>query len=270
MKKYCVYTVLVGDYESLNEQLVAKQSTVDFICFTDNRLARSDTWKIVYADPILPLDPARTSRLHKICPHRFLADYEASLYIDNRIMLRKLPEVIFADLLKGSAQLICMAHSFRETVLGEFQEVIRLQLDRLDVILEQLKAYYLTCPDTLAQKPYNGGFIIRRHHHKEVIAAMEIWFAQVLRYSRRDQLSFNYALNRSPMKALILDMDIRDSVYSTVTATSRQRTSNPQRSDWPSSKALSPEQETRVKELIANLIQLEANGPDHTIPGRQS
>ena len=40
---YCVYTVLFGDYEELNEQQVSAQSSVDFICFTDNTALRSET-----------------------------------------------------------------------------------------------------------------------------------------------------------------------------------------------------------------------------------
>src|SRR5512140_918067 len=99
----CVYTVLLGDYEELNEQPVAAKSQIDFLCFTDNRQIASRTWKIVYVDPVFPLDPSRSSRLYKICAHRFLKDYAASLYIDNTVILKQPPEKIFADLARDSA-----------------------------------------------------------------------------------------------------------------------------------------------------------------------
>lgn len=223
MQKYCVYTVLLGDYETLIEQPVAKGSSIDFICFTDDKRVQSETWNFAFVDPILPLDPARSSRVYKICPHRFLTAYETSLYIDNKVLLRQTPEVIFAELASGPADLICMAHSFRDTVFDEFQEVIFRHMDDLDIILEQFIAYDLLCPEILDQKPPNGGFIIRHHHRQDVIAAMETWFAQVLRYSKRDQLSFNYALKDGSVETMILDLDIRDSRYNTVISAKRRQ-----------------------------------------------
>ena len=214
-RDYCVYTVLLGNYEALNEQPVAAQSAVDFICFTDNRELNSRMWKMQYVDPIFPMDPIRSSRLYKICPHRFLADYRASLYIDNSVQLAQTPEAIFSDLLSGSEDLVCVSHSFRETLLDEFNEVVQLQLDNLNTILEQLNAYNLICPELLSQRPHWAGLLLRNHHDEEVVAAMEIWLAQIFRYSRRDQLSFDYALSRRSVRARTLDLDNFSSKYHT-------------------------------------------------------
>src|SRR6476646_8184158 len=126
-QRFCVYTALFGNYETLNEQPVASDSSVDFICFTDNRQQLSSSWKMVYLDPILPMDFARSSRLYKICPHRFLKDYETSLYIDNSVILKLTPEKIFDDLMNTEAHLVCINHSYRDTVLDEFYEVLMAQ-----------------------------------------------------------------------------------------------------------------------------------------------
>ena len=211
--KFCVYTALLGKYETLNEQPLARDSRVDFICFTDHPQTGSSTWKMVPVEPILPMDFARSSRMIKILPHRFLPEYECSLYIDNRVSLRAAPEKIYAELLeRGDADMVCFQHSFRETVLDEFEEVINRQMDDLNTILEQLNVYSLTRPEVLFEKPANGGFLLRRHNRR-VIAAMEDWAAHVLRYSRRDQLSFNYAVGRHALKINRLALDIRDSEY---------------------------------------------------------
>jgi hypothetical protein len=67
----------------------------------------------------------------------------------------------------------------------------------------------------LQEKPLKGGFLLRNHNKTSVIAAMEEWLAQVLRYSRRDQLSFNYVLRRNALSVSKLDIDVRNADYFT-------------------------------------------------------
>ncbi|MGB8212640.1 MAG: glycosyltransferase domain-containing protein [Anaerolineales bacterium] len=211
---YCVYTVLIGDYEQLNEQPIQKDSRIDFFCFTDNRSLVSETWKIIYIDPIFPMDSVRSSRLVKICPHRFLKAYDESLYIDNSMVLKQTPEEIYSELMQdGNTDLVVLNHNYRETVLDEFAAVIQLQYDNLNTILEQLNAYSLICPDVLAEKPIQSGFLFRKHNDANVIETMENWLAQVFRYSRRDQLSVNYSLRKSNLRVRKIECDVFNSKY---------------------------------------------------------
>jgi len=209
----CVYTALIGDYEQLNEQHVAKSSNIDFICFTDNRNITSKTWNIEYINPIFPLDNIRSAREIKIATHRYLPKYQTSLYIDNSVTLKTTPEEIFNDLLTNHFDFYFITHSFRETVLDEFEEVLRINYDQQNTILEQLNAYSIIDPELFKQKPYWSGFLIRKHNKKEVINAMEDWLAQVLRYSRRDQLSLNYIIRKQNIKIKEFAFDNRSSKY---------------------------------------------------------
>lgn len=212
--KTCVYTVLLGDYEILNEQPVAQESQIDFICFTDNRNTLSNSWTFEYIEPVFPLDPARSSRVPKICPHRYLKEYDRSLYIDNSVILKKTPEIIFHELMEGrNVDMVLLNHSYRDTVLDEFIAVEANRLDDLNTIFEQLNSYQLTDPDVLFEKPLKGGFLLRKHMCENVVNAMEEWLAQVLRYSRRDQLSLNYALRKKRPNMIALDMDVLNSDY---------------------------------------------------------
>ena len=214
MKQYCIYTTLFGGYEKLNEQITAMDSDIDFICFTDNKEITSETWKIKKIEPIFPFDSSRSSRLYKIKPHLFLKEYRTSLYIDNSIVLKIKPEEIFEDLMDEQSRAVFIHHSFRDTVLDEFGEVLKLNLDHPSTVLEQLDVYYRLNPEILNEKPIFGGFIIRDHHNPHCISAMEDWLAQVYRYSRRDQLSINYVLNKNiSLKYTLLDLDIRSNQY---------------------------------------------------------
>ncbi|RYF28092.1 MAG: hypothetical protein EOO23_07605, partial [Comamonadaceae bacterium] len=80
----CIYTVLIGNYESLNEQPMALSSDIPFICLTDNPSLKSESWTIVQVPTAFPMDPIRSQRILKICPHRVpaLSAFDQSLYID--------------------------------------------------------------------------------------------------------------------------------------------------------------------------------------------
>ncbi len=211
---YCVYTVLIGDYEQLNEQPIRKDSSIDFFCFTDNRTLVSESWNIIYIDPIFPMDSVRSARLVKICPHRFLKAYDEFLYIDNSMVLKQTPEEIYGELMQdGNTDLVVLNHNYRKTVLDEFAAVIQLQYDNLNTILEQLNAYSLVCPDVLDETPIQSGFLFRKHNDDNVIVTMEDWLGQVFRYSRRDQLSVNYCLRKSNLRVRKIDCDVFNSKY---------------------------------------------------------
>jgi hypothetical protein len=212
-ERACVYTVLFGQFEDLLEQPVAADSGTDFLCFTDDPELRSDSWQIRLVQRAIPGDPARSSRYPKICAHRFLQDYDVSMYIDNSVLLTRSPEEILDALLPASAGLAAMAHSFRETVRDEFRAVIAAKLDAEWVCEEQLEHYRLAYPDVLDLKPLVGGVLLRRHLRADVIEAMEVWWFNVLRYSRRDQLSFRVALAETSFDLTIWSLDIKDSGY---------------------------------------------------------
>ncbi len=184
----CVYTALTGGYESLNEQPVAKASGLPFICFTDNPDIVSETWQIRPLNPIFPADAIRSQREYKLLPHKFLPEFDASLYIDNSVLLTVPPEQVFEKIPYPSG-ISLPAHSFRASVEDEFLEVAKDRLDDPARIAEQLDHYRANWPDVLAQKPFWNGILLRDHHNPVVIAAMETWRAHNYRYSRRDQLS---------------------------------------------------------------------------------
>jgi len=191
--KCCIYTVLVGGYEHLNEQPVASRSQLPFICLTDDPALRSESWDCRVVEPLFPEDPIRSQRELKIRPHVHLPDYDCSIYIDNSVILKQPPERLL-DLFDPAIGFLVAPHSHRETVLDEFLEVTKLGFDDPSRIFEQLNHYTLSCPEVLQQRPWWAGVLIRDHRSARVRAMQEIWIAHVMRYSRRDQLSMNIAL----------------------------------------------------------------------------
>ena len=84
--KRVVFTCLFGYSEPFADQHYEKDGRTDFICFTDDRSLQSDMWTFRYVDTGL-LGPVRTAKMIKILAHRFLGEYETSIYVDNTIRM---------------------------------------------------------------------------------------------------------------------------------------------------------------------------------------
>ncbi|EXU76318.1 hypothetical protein BG55_06060 [Erwinia mallotivora] len=209
----CLYTVIIGGYEELNElpsEIAA--SSLAKICLTDDPTLTSKTWEIRVVKPAFPMDTVRSQRILKILPHRFLPEFERSLYIDNTIYLKRNPVEIINTFCENS-DISVPLHSFREHVYEEFLEVARGGLDDSARIFEQMNHYQLTHSEVLKLKPYWSAILVRNHMKKHVIDLMESWYRQVLRYSRRDQLSLNYAEAETGVNINPIEIDNFSSTY---------------------------------------------------------
>jgi uncharacterized coiled-coil protein SlyX len=200
-----VYTALLGGYEALTEQPLADTSALPFICFTDDPELRSDTWEVRVVPPLLELDPVRSARALKLTGHEDLAAYDETLWIDARVRLTADPATILDEWLAG-VDLATARHSYRANVVTEFEVVLLAGLDESSRLYEQLTHYSTLAPELLeAAVPWTA--MLARRRTPEVARAMEEWLLQVLRYSRRDQLSFVHALDRVGLTPRLVELD---------------------------------------------------------------
>jgi hypothetical protein len=204
-----VYTALLGGYERLNDAQHVGDGTVPFICFTDDASLTSSVWDIRVVSPLFPGDLHRSQREIKIRGCSDLEQFDRTLYIDNSVSLTGSPEVILDSWLDGQ-DIAVPLHSWRETVREEFAAVAQWGLDDADKILEQLSVYTDIAPEILDQRPTWNGMIARRNG-PAVGAVMDRWFDEVLRYSRRDQLSSNYVFGQSPIPIGRIEFDNHNS-----------------------------------------------------------
>lgn len=208
-----VFTALLGPYEDLSEQPVAADTDIPFICFTDRDDLESETWTIVRVDLPFPFDLVRSQRYFKILGHGTLDEYDETLYIDNSVRLEATPDAILDHWLDG-ADFALHQHSFRDRVIDEFDEIVRLNYDDAGRVNEQLLHYAEAYPDVLLERPYWNGMLARRRT-PEVAATMRIWYDHVLRYSRRDQLSANVAFSLGPVTPRTVGEDNNHSEWHT-------------------------------------------------------
>ncbi|MEQ1734867.1 MAG: glycosyltransferase domain-containing protein [Rhodoglobus sp.] len=200
-----VFTALIGDYEALNEQPAATDSDVEFICFTDNLEITSESWQLRHVEPRYPLDNIRSARYLKVHGPELLTEFSESLWIDNSVLLKSDPARLL-DAWLESADFALPRHSYRTSVIGEFDAVATQGYDDPARVYEQLIHYSTLRPEVLRERPYWTAMLARRQT-ESVIVAMQLWLEHVLRYSRRDQLSINFVLAESGIAVRGIELD---------------------------------------------------------------
>ena len=193
-----VYTALLGGGQFLREEPLAAESTADFLCFTDDPGLRSRTWQVLPVEPRLPTDLVRSERYLKIAGHPALAGYDRSLWVDSSVELRALPESFVDDWLE-QADVAAPVHTFHRSVLAEAEDSIDLGKDDHLRVFEQLAHYVQSSPTAVEANPHWTALLARRRT-AEVEAAMTTWWEHVLRFSRRDQLSFSVVMAASGLR----------------------------------------------------------------------
>ncbi len=197
-----VYTVLIGDKESLGNPLgilpeeAVSDLEIDYVCITDNRLLKSDIWRFAYIDSTC-LPPEKLSRRAKAMPHEYFPAHDISLYIDNTVAFKRLPTS--ADIsLNGLAYLFrVFRHPTRNHPGEEAGAIATLGYESVPVLCEQLDFYATQQPIETITPLSTCTVILRSHHHPSVIRQGVTWWEQILCFSKRDQMSFDFAVRQS-------------------------------------------------------------------------
>ncbi len=208
-----MYTSLYGNLDDLPEQPVRAASNVDFIAFVGDPTLVSGTWTLRHLPPRLPGDAVRSARFAKLHPHLLLEDYDVSLYIDCTVLLKQPPEALFDALLFGRSEtMACLRNSHRDNAPDEALAILDLGYDDPETCLRQLRAYAEGGQQGTVPLIWTG-LLLRFHHHKKVVTMMERWWEHVLRYSRRDQLSFCYVAEILDFPFIAHSLDNESSIW---------------------------------------------------------
>lgn len=211
--KKVVYTCITGGYDIL-KPLSYVNEDFDYICFTDCDM-KSDFWEIRrIPEELNSLDNIRKQRCIKINPHKYLPEYEFSVWVDGNIDIKAdINEYLKENGVNNNISLYVGEHPKRNCIYKEALACIRLKKDSKEVINKQIEGY------KKEKFPYSYGLpqtciIFRYHNDKQCIKLMETWWEEVKAKSYRDQLSFNYALwKNSDVKIKYLNKEIFNCKY---------------------------------------------------------
>jgi hypothetical protein len=142
--------------------------------------------------------PVMNAKVFKLLPHKYL-DCDISIWVDGNIFLLEEPEFYVKRWLRDADMAIFM-HNHAFTIYKEELYLESMFKNRTpwvkDEVKRQLASYRkIGIPENT--KLYMGGFIIRRHT-PIVERFNEAWWAEVCRWSQRDQLSLPVVLKKFP------------------------------------------------------------------------
>lgn len=191
------YTVITGNYDELNE-IPNPLPNWDYVCFTDNPHLHSRTWRIEILKNEHDLDPARLSRYFKINNHLVDSGYYLSVYADANLRIRGNLDNFLVHALPVGKPLGMMLHPFHSSLAEEIDLCATLGKDA-EALLRAQHHHYVEEKGFKDLTPHiTGRLIVRRSNDFATQKLMETWFSQLLRWSCRDQVAFNYSLAQNP------------------------------------------------------------------------
>ena len=226
-----VYTANFGSYDKPRvlskatiERLGALKEKVDFLYFTDNaeRVAQmsnlSEIYAIIQTPCLFGKDYQKMARAVKIQPHIYLAPHTRathSLWLDSFILPLATSFEQLISPFGGFASLVCAEkHYERDCAYEECDAVLALNCDikpRVEAMRHILKQSNYPEHNLLSQT----AILWRNHADKNVIDAMNFWYRNVIPYSGRDQLSFDFSMvsNKIPRVFSFHSLDQRDRLF---------------------------------------------------------
>jgi hypothetical protein len=149
-------------------------------------------WNVKSFD-MLRADSVRTAKAPKVLAHRHLKDCEWSVWIDGNIELIAPAQSLVSEVERSGCSIGVFRHPKRYCAFDEGATCMTWKKDAIERITAQLDRYEKEgFPRQFGLAECN--VIVRRHNDPAVRQAMELWWAEIENGSRRDQISFNYAL----------------------------------------------------------------------------
>ena len=197
-EKICVYTCITGDYDNLKE--IKKEEGIDYYCFTNNKKITSNSWNVIYIENEEDLSNVKLARKIKILGHPLINhQYDILLWMDGAVVFKKKIKDFIAYYMKDEDEFVAFQHGERNSIKEEAESCIRFKKETKENIEKLLKFYQKE-----KYKDKNGliesTVFMKRTNSKKVMETMSLWFSMIKNYSKRDQLSFNYCIDKTGLK----------------------------------------------------------------------
>ena len=191
MNNVVCYTCVTGGYDTLKQPLKVSKG-IDYVCFTDDASLQSDVWKIkLIPDDLKNLSNVKKQRIIKICPHRYLKEYDISIWIDGNIQIKGDLQNFIQQYDLSVCPLYTRVHPSRRCIYDEAEACIGMRKGSPYEIMQQVSKYRKEGYPVKAGM-VETNIILRKHNDIKCQLIDNLWASELLMNSHRDQLSFNY------------------------------------------------------------------------------
>ena len=188
--KGVIYSAIIGSYDKVKEPRYINPD-FDYILFTDNPDIKSSVWQVRLVENKEGLDNVRLARKIKILGHEYLPEYDYSIWVDGKLeIVGDIREYI--EQYRGMEPILCFNHYISECVCEELEICLSLKKDDPEIMKKQV-ARYLAEGYPRKNGMIESALLVRELKNERVRQVMETWWNEIIKESRRDQLSFNYA-----------------------------------------------------------------------------
>lgn len=171
------------------------------IFFTDGDAPRG--WEVRRL-PRRHADGAREAKRFKLQPHKWLSDFDVVVWLDGHGRLSSPRAVDVAVRAASQWGVAALRHPADDDVYAEVERCLQWRKDSPDVMLRQVDRYReLGLPEKTGLAA--TGMIAVDLRSRGARAFMDLWHEEVIRGSRRDQLSMPYVSWRLDMPWGVID-----------------------------------------------------------------
>ncbi len=214
MKQFAIYTAIVGGYDTIQQPLVI-DDRFDYILFSDCIEAESiGVWQVRGIDYKNDIQ-VKIARYVKTHPHILLAEYNATLWIDAAVLIKSY--YVYQRVIELYNQKVLLAshiHPERDCIYEEMFTVLDYKFETEETLLywgHELRKHHYPTHNGLCETR-----VMYRINNETISSFNEQWWYCIEKYSRRDQLSFNYVLTELKIpfiSFLPAGVSVRDSEY---------------------------------------------------------
>lgn len=193
--KIVVYTAIFGNKDNLRVPL-HKIKNADLICFSDKHIS-SESFRVIVREPT-HTDPNRSAKKYKLIGDEVIEEYDYSIWVDANMLVKFDDAQKLIDDNLQDADIALFAHpDGRDCIYDECEFLIQHNSEfnfddpaRMTAHIERYRQEGFPAHKGLVA----GGFIVRKVHSPSAKAIGRLWWEEVQKGSRRDQLSFNYVI----------------------------------------------------------------------------
>jgi hypothetical protein len=211
MTSITIYTCSVGNYDWIHRPRVMPPG-IDFLRFSDRKPLLSYGWTHRNLPPVPRAPTARSNaRYAKVCPHAVLPDRDIAIWIDSSVEVLGDLRPLIQSFVDSKADVAFFHHPSGRTVTQEIDFAIqsgRIGSEFYDRAERQRERY--AAAGILDEKVVEATIIFYRLSSDLLRTAAEAWWAEIITYTERDQVSQPFAMRNSMLKIHYWDWHFDD------------------------------------------------------------
>jgi hypothetical protein len=206
-KKIIVVTALIGAYDSKLLDFEYDRNKYEFVCYTNMKRLKSDTWDMRYVDTlVVPDDNAKSSYYYKWNPHKYLdtTKYDTMIWMDSSFT--SINTNVLDDFIKAfehhGASLFIEKHPGRNTLQDELNANVYLNKDDIGAMKTQVANYFKEGYSDSDTVMVETGLSFRKFNDPALIKFSEAIWNEIAPEgnTKRDQLVYDYCMWKTSFK----------------------------------------------------------------------